>query len=85
MTENKVAIRCPVCGVDLLVPTAKFEMINAGTVSMIVWAHPEVIGCFHCGNQLVGVISKANLREIGLSYVAVPANGEEEKRVIIPS
>lgn len=53
--EGYVAITCPKCSSSVQVPLPKFEVINAGTVSMVVWVKPTVV-CVLCKQEFTGAI-----------------------------
>lgn len=49
--QQTQAMKCqnPACAKEFSVLNPPAEVINSMTVSMVIWAHPDVQACPHCG------------------------------------
>lgn len=83
-TQNQQPVQCfnPACKQQFTVVLPAAEIVNQVTVSMIVWAHPDVQTCPHCGTPYQMRVMKLKGLEVG--WAPVRPSKEGAGAIVVP-
>ena|ERR1035437_7886847 len=68
------------CGKEFIVLLPHAEVINSTSVSIVIWTHPEVQACPHCG-----IPYQMSVRKIqGVEVAWGPVRTQREAGIVVP-
>lgn len=77
------AMRCVDCGKEFDVDMPQHEVINQMTVSMVVFAHPQLACCPHCGTAYRFEVAGLKSAVFGFKKFELPKQ-EDASRILVP-
>jgi hypothetical protein len=80
--QHQQSIKCfnKDCGKEFAVFAAPPEVINSMTLSMVVWTHPDVQSCPHCGTPYQMMVRKIQGVEVAWS----PVRTKGDTGIVVP-
>jgi len=76
------AMKCVDCGKEFELEMPQHEVVNAMSVSMLIFAHPTMPCCPHCGTAYRFEI--AGVKQAVFGFKKFVLEKSEESRIIVP-